>query len=1047
MRRSLLLLLVSSLVLPAGAAEPERPPIVYLPYENVPTIDPTGRGVLLPYEQFITLWDAAHPRQPPAEVVPPTGASLTGYTITGAVRGDAAELSLEGTIAALAKGWSSIVLPGNLGVTAFTCPDPQVVLERRSDGLAVHLPKAGTYRFNATVAVPVVRDAAGRRGLALSLPAAGAGRLDLQLPDADADVAVQPAIAFTTEPAAGGKRLRAVLGGAAGIALSWQPAAEPVTGEALVLSDSMVRITVAERSVRVATQTKAAILRRPVTELTWLVPADSQVLSVDAPSLRTWERQGDRVVLHFHEPVSGDATMRIDIERLIAALNPGATRQEIVGIPQLVGAARSTGQLLLGTGEGLSATAESAEGMGQVDPASVVDATGADAAQSWSAAYRFAVAPPPMTIAVTRLEPELRVTIDQLVKLGSDADQVVVCLGLEVRKAGVFALPLTVPAAWELAEVSGVTTDEVRRGAVHDGLVTLDLAMRNRFLGSGSATLRFRAPPSIPRQGSATLAARVALVPGARLVRGTMTLAAPRSWALSSDARSGLSNLDGTNRDAARTTLLADLGADEDAALAFAIIAADASVTISAAPRPRELVLRQEELVSVGDGRLARAITWRGEVRYNALTALQITAPTSLDGSLTFKGANLAEHTAVSRAEGTTTWELRFAAPVLGPFTVSVEETRQLPALSAGVPTPVVVDPISVGGATRYQAVLAVAREGSIEVNATVPGADSLPTADLPAGLVGAAVVAGFQGAAAPSANLVLTRHDLVAMPDAAVIEAVYHAVIGDDGKARVRGDVQLMTRGRPWLGVSLPTGADLLEAAVDGRQARVIRRADGSVAVPLDGSPGLRRIALVYELAARDGRLGWWSTCSVAVPQLGASEASTAGAATDLRPLPVAGSGVALYLPERFQATRWQGDFEVQWTGRLGTPSEDLTVRVPLVGNRHDLTRLGDGGTITVALVHRHLIDALVVLAAAIGLTLAWALRRRLRLLTGLTAAAVALTVLLAQPWSLVSGTLAVVQVIGVLVTGIAAWWRQRAIQAKSDGGLTPDPWLEKSP
>jgi hypothetical protein len=162
---------------------------------------------------------------------------------------------------------------------------------------------------------------------------------------------------------------------------------------------------------------------------------------------------------------------------------------------------------------------------------------------------------------------------------------------------------------------------------------------------------------------------------------------------------------------------------------------------------------------------------------------------------------------------------------------------------------------------------------------------------------------------------------------------------------------------------------------------------------------------------------------------------------------LPVAGSGVALYMPERFEPSRWAGDFQLQRHWRLPPPKDDLTVRVPLTGERRDLSRLGDGGTIAVTIIDRHLRHGLMVVALVIGLTLVWWLRRRVMPLAVIIGVGAAATVLVGGLWSMVIGTLVIAVMCGGSLLLIAGWWRGRAERQKADHGLTPDPWLEKSP
>ena len=462
------------------------------------------------------------------------------------------------------------------------------------------------------------------------------------------------------------------------------------------------------------------------------------------------------------------------------------------------------------------------------------------------------------------------------------------------------ALACVVPANWELVEYTGMPVDDMRPGQAANGVRRLEFTLKNRLLGNGELTLRFKAPPTIPREAKvgetkASIPVAVLQVLDARQVRGGLAVAAPRGWALATADRTGLTNaeIEPLRRDSALAVLARELKADEDLPLGFTFLVPGAGVTLAATPRSRELAIQQEELVTVAEGHIKRLATWRGEVRYSAAPALRLQAPTELDDKLVFKGAALAEHAATTRADGVTTWELRFQSPVLGNFVVTAEATEDLPALVAGTPKQLVIGAMKALDATRTQSLQAVSHEGTVEVEATAAGLEAVAPADLPPGLQGQGVVAGFRGAVPMALDLSLVRHDLVQLADGSVTAVRYLAVVGEDDVVRVRGELVLTTRGRPYLELRLPQGAQLLEVAIDHRQGNPSRRPDGGVVVPLGDGTGLRRqsVGFVYELKLGAGKLGRMGSITMELPRFGAD--------AQARPL-AGGPGRSRLLPAR---------------------------------------------------------------------------------------------------------------------------------------------------
>jgi len=1062
----------------AGEAVPpkvpdEAPPVVFVPYDQIKDplrkLDPEGRGVFLPYEKFLTLWEQAQPKPDDKLPPPPVAAALDRVTATGRITGDLAELTIEASATALAKGWSSITLPGDLALNDFKPADPRVVLERSKDGLRLHLPEPGSYRFTAAIAAAVQRDVSGRRSVVLALPPAGAARLDLVIPDRQATITANPVVASTQVAVDGGTRFLAVLGGAPRLTVSWQPPVEEVAGAALILAANDLRVIVGERSLRSELIADLTILRRPLAELRITVPEGSQVLAVEGQHLRTWEHQGDTVILRLHEPKEGRYAALVRIERLLPPLAVGESRAVTVAWPSVVGAARSSGRVALVPGEGLGLSVDQADGLAQLDPAELPKDLGRGA----TAAFRFLATPPPLTLTATRLRPELRVGMHQLVRLGAEEDLIALAVDLDVRKAGVFALAFTVPAAWDLVDASGLAVDDIRSGApavagdgAEPGTRRIDLTLKNRLLGSAALAMRFRAPPSIPKAAAGVdrLDLRPARLLDARQSRGTLAVAAPRAWALSSLERSNLSAAEAATvrAEGALAAAARELSADEELALAFTWIDPSAKLALGAARRSRELSIRQEDLITVAAGHLRRTTAWHGEVRYAGLAALRVKVPTALDATIVFKHPGLAERAVESRADGMTVWALRFQSPLLGAFTVTAEHVQELPRLEAGKPATIALPALRALDATRSTHLAAVAREGSLEVTVTAPGQDSVGPADLPAGLQVSGLVAGFSGAEPAAPVLTILRHDLVALADASLALARYRAALGEDGVLRVQGRWLVASRGRPYLELVLPEGAVLLELAVGGQPQRPSRRPEGGGLLVRLGEAEANEVAFVYEQHLDGGGLGWRSTRTVALPRLGA----TAGAPA----VPVERVELALQVPDDQRLAAVTGDLHLAagtaslWATLVGAvpgaadesdadadgDAPGLTVRVPTLGIAHELRRLGDGGSVTVTLWHRRLVELGSLIAALVTALAAWLLRRSGRALAGLLLVPLVLVLGATGPWLVVwCGALAGSVLMALVLAARAlnsAWRARRAAQAMNAPPLA-DPWLEPAP
>ncbi len=1047
-----------------SAVVPALPGIVYVPYDQADGVAVDANGVMLPYEQFIKLWDAAHPGTDPHHLPPPpVAAALAEFTLTGHVTGDVATLRFEATAIAVAAGWSSIQLPATLVFSQFTAADPRVVLERKADNLTLYLPEPGRYPITAELAIAVEKDATGRRSVALTPPAAAAGRLDLQIDDGEVDVSLTPALAVQVTRAAGSTHVQAVIGASSDLAITWQPPARAIAGEALILSDSVTNVMVGERSVRYDLTFQVSILRRPVQELVFIIPENAQVLAVDVANLQTWERVGNRLTLVMHQGAEGGRQVSIRLETLLEAQDIGSTRNIDIVWPELAGAARSLGTIAIQAEDGLAVTVVSHPQLAQTDPSQLNLGEGATA-------FRHLIHPPPSTIAVTRLESEIRASVVQFTHLSVDEDAINVQLDLDVRKAGIFTVSLKIPESWETVSTDGLAVDDIRPGPAVDGYRQLDFALRSRLLQTGSLSVQFRAPPSIPHSAQITdLEIGVVELVGARHVRGSLGIAAPRSWALSASDRNLLTGADAETmrRSSPVAQQLRTVAASDELALAFSWLSRndeEPRLRLHAAPRARELLLRQEERIVLADAGIQRTVTWRGDVRFSPLPTLCIRAPVALKDRLIFSGEGLADQRIVAdtaaEAEGQVVWELRFQTPILGAFVCSAVIRDPLPELAPGKPSAVTLAVIQPEGATRLDILVAIAREGTLDVAASSAGLERIPAADVPAHFQGAGLVTGFRGGKPAEIALEITRHDLVRLADGSVQLAHYAAALGDDGMLRVLGRLTVRSNGRPWLALQLAEGADLLEVAVDGRTARPSRRADGAIIIPLgvqkqaEEKQATRIIGFVYEQRVLSGKPSAIGSVQIPLPQL-ASRGDAESA-----PLPVERIEYQLFLNEDLAITSWAGELSPTtasmslWERLTNAvvPTEQgkqtiygqvqrdgLTVPVLLDGAQYTLARLGDGGTITAHWWRRSWLDGAALFVAIIGLITMWLLRRNIIALSISCVVVLVLVVGTAAPWHILAYALgAGAGCMLVMLVCLAVIQRLRRPRQK----VSVDPW-----
>src|SRR5262249_1716159 len=175
-------------------AEIVREKTLYVPYEKLENIfEKEGRGIFLPYEEFLRLWQAAQPKPAPDKPnVPPADAVVRGGTYTGVVAGEVARFGVIFEIEALKKGWSEVALPlKNIAVESVELSSPKALFSSKGSDYAVFLPEPGRYEAKIKLSARVAQEP-GKKTLSFGIPPVAVSKLDLSIPEEELRVDVKP---------------------------------------------------------------------------------------------------------------------------------------------------------------------------------------------------------------------------------------------------------------------------------------------------------------------------------------------------------------------------------------------------------------------------------------------------------------------------------------------------------------------------------------------------------------------------------------------------------------------------------------------------------------------------------------------------------------------------------------------------------------------------------------------------------------------------------------------------------------------------------------
>ncbi|HID21079.1 MAG TPA: hypothetical protein EYP14_01580, partial [Planctomycetaceae bacterium] len=301
------------------AAKPVRAvgPAVLVPYD--PDQDPlSAQHVLLPYEQFLRLWNLAHPDQPLQKPAPvPAVASAAYYSI------ELADVSIAGRRRTVANVQGRLVLHSFQPQAEVRLPlDAVPVVEARLDdrptavrsesadgraSLSVLIPKVGRHVLDLRFQLPVRQE--GPAGeLTVPLRPVPAGKLALTLPASGLDVRINGSErrghrTKSTET----ERIEVPIDAGGPLTIAWRPPRTVALGQRFVQVESSLALLVDDAGLFLVTGHRIRVRRGRLHGMDFALPETLRVETVQGPDVAGWmvdgADEGRRLRITFRRPI------------------------------------------------------------------------------------------------------------------------------------------------------------------------------------------------------------------------------------------------------------------------------------------------------------------------------------------------------------------------------------------------------------------------------------------------------------------------------------------------------------------------------------------------------------------------------------------------------------------------------------------------------------------------------------------------------------------------------------------------------------------------
>jgi hypothetical protein len=730
-----------------------------------------------------------------------------------------------------------------VAVQEFTSPKGDARLWREGENVGVLLPSAGPAAVRFALLVKLGGDV-GRRTLDFRIPPALGTRLSLRLDEPDADVEFPGAVSFSRTNAGPQTRIEAVLGATDRIALAWTPRLRRASESgSLVFVQEAALVTLGNGVAATRSQLEFTTPQGELRSVRVGLPAGQRLLRVSGEQVRNWTyADTNRSELNV-ELLKSTATARITLETEAALDSLPAS--VTVGLPRPLDVTRVTGVVAVRGGEELGLTVERATGLERIESAEFARALGGEVPEVGSA-WRFVRPDFDLTVRAEVLMPRVEAVVRNQFRVGFDQVSVAAHADYTISRAGVFALRLALPpgARVDRVDCAAMASWSERLDA---GQPTLELTLKERTLGTVAAEVTLtrpltNLPPTLALAGVHPLAVDT--------LGGFVSVAAEPGVSVKVLSRSGLTEIP-----VATMPGLTPGGA----LLAFKLLTATPGATPSwALDVSTETVdswVRAEVAasVTVGESLASGRSVVRYEIQNAPVQEFRLRVPSAWR-NVDITGAGVRRRDQTNTPAGVE-WRVELQNKVRGDYRLLVQWEEPRSGTNrlalAGLETL---------GVERETGTVALAVKGQLQL-VPDPAGDALLKID-------ARELPGWASEAGSSPAVLTYRYlrpgwrlalDVKRFSDAAVLQALvesarFRTVVADDGQMMTQMTLKVRNNGRQNLELSLPPGAQVWAATVDGEPVRPAKR-EGKLLLPLEGARGDHRdvsIELTYVATGR---------------------------------------------------------------------------------------------------------------------------------------------------------------------------------------------------
>ena len=970
---------------PNDQASIQQPPALIIPYE-AGTDPTTSELVFLPLDQFLNLWNLAHPEEQqlgPAPVDGLVSDALYSAILEGEGEDARVAVTARYVLHNLRKRQITLPIPvGSVAVTSSTLDGEQAPLSATDGNLSIVLNDAGPHVLDLTFAIPArITGAAGE--FTLPLRAVPAGKLSFTLPAGDEQIVRANGASGTyrirEQDAARIVELAVDRGG--DLTVAWQPRTMRGDASAIVQVESATALKLDDAGLHLSIGLLYRVRQGQLNEVVFSLPEGLNVQQIGGPDVGGWELGDDAaartLTVFLRRAIDDETRLTLDFYQPLSVSDDAATFTLPSVAPQNI--TRETGVLALYAAPHLTLRVDAVSGLAQTNldrfTAPVMPNPPTYAPELARAAYRFTARPIELNGTVQRRQPETRAVAEHGANVGLRKLIIASRIQFELTGAPRPAVSVALPDGYLPIDVAATYLSDwyVSGGDGQPQVLTIELDQPR------TGSLEVLLEGHIARQPDA--ASAEILVPrplSVSRLESSLAVWLDQAYTATLQSFAGWRSVDPASLPGRLQTL-------QPRPIQFGFSTSDVEpqpVALALTRATPQLSADAVTLIAVSDTSVDYGFTCRWRIAGAAADAFHVVTPGWLAGRMEFNGAGIRQTTSAELEDGRIRWTIELVDPVTTEYLLTAVATLP-PPVDNTVQTPLLsFEQAADGGAfapleTQTQHAVLVNLSGlqlsPVDAGQIDPGSrDELPLTLRTDLLDQAMEIVRVSAARVPSWRT--ERLQQAAAATATVTAAEMISVLDYDGSWRMQAIYTVRNRGQQFLALRIPEGARILSVFVRGVPSRTVETSLGSETIQLVALPQTSAADLSFEVKlVLAGRLakGLPQNFMVAAreielpsPSVITRDEAVAAGRPDLG-MPVVHTQWTVYLPDdidaapvgrrsnlSFDAEAWQLQLTkreqdaAELTRRLFDPLVSSRQKVHIVSNLKKLDAELQGGT-----------------------------------------------------------------------------------------------------